>query len=171
MTLRRVVPVANTQPNTVYLAAPIYTYKTPRYEQALAWVHRQFPHVRVVNARDAFLSNADWRARWPLLLDHMHTLVFIADESGFIGKGVWQEVTDARACGLLVLWLGYDGMLRTLDAFTLGPPDECDWKHYCRVCERSDRGTLRSNHADADMIPPATSQCGTGSTGGPRETQ
>ncbi|MDQ3642776.1 MAG: hypothetical protein M3450_15225 [Actinomycetota bacterium] len=82
----------------VYVASPLTTYRTSRYEAKLAQVIEQFPDATLLPARDLFRSTADWRTRWPALLPTLTELVFFAETDGTIGLGVWSELHDAADC-------------------------------------------------------------------------
>lgn len=88
----------------VYVASPIQTYATPRYDAMLARLRQLLPQAEVLPARDLFTSNEDWRQRWPVLLPTLDALVFF-DHRGSIGRGVYQEIEDAAAAGLTVFYL------------------------------------------------------------------
>ncbi len=79
----------------VYVASPLTTYRTARYDAKLVQIGQRFPTATLLPARDLFRSTADWRERWPALLPTLAALVFFADIDGTIGLGVWSEVHDA----------------------------------------------------------------------------
>ncbi len=125
----------------LYLAAPLSTYNTPRYEWALLWLRTCAPPgVPIIHARDAFTSTADWRARWPAVLARLAGLVFIADEAGYIGAGVWREMGDALAHGLPVLYLDDRGDVHPYHALHFGPANADNWRRYRLVTLAAEGG-------------------------------
>src|SRR5690242_15626639 len=95
----------------IYLAAPMGTYYTPRYEWALSQVRTHFPDHELISAREQYSSNADWCARWPAMCSTLSALVFIADPEGWIGLGVWCEIHYAKKMDLPVWYLCDQGLL------------------------------------------------------------
>jgi hypothetical protein len=87
--------VTNGTAERVYVASPITTYQTPRYDQKLAEIAQHFPRAELLQARCLFRSTADWRRRWPQLLPTLTGLVFFANSDRTVGLGVWSEVQDA----------------------------------------------------------------------------
>lgn len=117
----------------VYLASPIGTYHTPRYDRMLAHAGRHFPDASILPARGLYRDVADFKRRWPRLLPTLSALAFFADEAGYIGYGVWTEIRDMRRRGLPVWFLTDDGALYAWEAVRFGVPDEQDWRRYLRV--------------------------------------
>jgi hypothetical protein len=96
-------------------------------------VRREFPQAQLLEARHLYASNAEWRRRWPAVLRRLTRLVFFADPDGWIGRGVWTEITDAAREGLPVFYLSDRGRLTPFASVRLGPPDDASWQRYCRV--------------------------------------
>jgi hypothetical protein len=82
----------------VYLASPLSTYQTQRYDAVLAQVEAQYPSAELLPARSLFQSTEDWSNRWPELLPTLTDLVFFAAPDGTVGFGVWCEVQDSAGC-------------------------------------------------------------------------
>jgi len=57
--------IINEAAQRIYIASPIATYQSPRYDQKLAQIARHFPGAEILQARHLFDSTADWRRRWP----------------------------------------------------------------------------------------------------------
>jgi hypothetical protein len=102
----------------IYVASPLTTYRTPRYDAKLAQIGARFPAATLLPARDLFRSTAEWHEQWPLLLPTLTTLVFFTEIEGTIGLGVWSEVHDA-AEGIPVWYLDDAGGWFGLDAVTI----------------------------------------------------
>jgi hypothetical protein len=125
--------IVATHPPNVYLASPIATYYTLRYDRMRAHVERLFPGAAIVAARGLYRNSADFLRRWPTIRHSLSTLVFFTDEQQYIGYGVFTEIRDARDGGLPVFFLTDDGILHALDDVILGQPNEDDWRRYMRV--------------------------------------
>jgi hypothetical protein len=119
----------------VYLAAPLSTHHSSRYDEAVEVLHRLFPDYGILSSRDMFRSNAEWRAKWALVLTLTDALAFIVDSDGCIGRGVWQEVHDA-ADRAIPVYLLHDGQIAPLAAlqFDLSPFD--NYRQCARVIWR-----------------------------------
>lgn len=89
----------------VYIACPLSTMDTPRYNAMLARVRELVPDADFLPARDLFASNAEWRARWSTLLATLDAVIFFDDDDGCIGAGTEQEITDAWLAGIPVFFL------------------------------------------------------------------
>lgn len=117
---------------SVYIASPLTTYQTPRYDGMCATVRTLFPHADVLPARGLFASNAEWRSRWPALLPTLAAVVFFTDDAGWIGKGVWMEIIGAAHAGVPVALLTDGGSLHDIGSLTFDV-DEDDWRQYAHV--------------------------------------
>lgn len=89
----------------IYVASPLSTYHTTRYDRMLSRVRECFPESVILPARDLFASNADWRSRWPDILPTLDALVFFDDDAGCIGAGTERELADALAAAIPVYFL------------------------------------------------------------------
>lgn len=120
----------------LYLAASLGTFTpvvTPHYASVCHAVRAWFPAATLIEARTAFTSNADWLARWPGVLATLAGLVFLADDDGYIGRGVLREVMDAEAT-VLPVWYCDDGSaLHPRDALTIRTDPYGDWRHFATV--------------------------------------
>lgn len=94
-----------TKSGRVYVACPLSTMDTPRYNTMLSRIRELVPDAQLLSARDLFRSNADWRARWPALLPTLDAVVFFDDAEGCIGAGTEQEISDAWRVGIPVFFL------------------------------------------------------------------
>lgn len=117
----------------VYLAAPKSEYGSPRYARLVALTRKHFPDAEVIEARTAFSDTADWRASWPDILATLSALVFLTTETGWIGRGVWAEIREARDLGLPVYHLTDRGRLVPLPDLTFSRPNPEDWTAHVRV--------------------------------------
>jgi len=105
--------VACGTPERIYIASPISTYQTTRYDRMLTEIARHFPRAEILQARHLFQSTADWRRRWPQLLPTLTGLVFFSDVDSTIGLGVWSEIQDAGD-RIPVWFLDDDGRMHLL---------------------------------------------------------
>lgn len=126
-------------PRRVYVASPLSTYHTPRYEAMLAHIAARFPAAEILPARDLFGSTAEWRARWPQTLASIDAICVFPDESRWVGRGVWTEVRDAAAAGLPVWVVADDGIIHTLDDVRIISIDPEDWRQYALLAFPGDR--------------------------------
>lgn len=110
--------VANSVMRRVYVASPITTYQTPRYDLKLALIAQHFPRAEILQPRDLFHSTADWRRRWSRILPTLTDLVFFAETDRTIGLGVWSELQDAAGC-ILVWFLDDDDRWHALDGVSI----------------------------------------------------
>lgn len=91
--------------NRIYVASPISTYTTARYDAMLSRVRSYFPESDILPARDLFESNTDWRRKWPVIVTTLDAVVFFDDDDGCIGAGTEQEITDASSARIPVFFL------------------------------------------------------------------
>ena len=117
----------------VYIACPKSAYATPRYDRVAELVRQQFPDALIIEARNRYRSNLDWVRGWPATLRTLTHLVFFCDPDGWIGRGVWTEITDAERDGVTAFHVNDRGRLTPLNALQFGPPNEECWQRYCRV--------------------------------------
>lgn len=118
----------------LYLASPLTTYDTPRYDQMVNLARHQFPSARLMPSCGLFVDSQDWLRRWSAVLTTLAGVAFFTDEAGWIGKGVYSELCDADAAGLPIWLLMDDDTIHAPDAFILAEPNEDDWRQYARVC-------------------------------------
>jgi len=116
----------------IYLASPIATYSTQRYDRRLATVRRRFADADILEPRLLFDSNSAWKAIWPALLPTLDLVVFFADTDCSVGRGVFAEIQDARTLGVPVLYLAdRAGFRRNFDLVIID--DGISWRRYARV--------------------------------------
>lgn len=101
----------------IYLASPIGTYASKRYDRMATMAAGHFPDAMIVPARGLYRDTPEWRARWPNKASQYDALAFFADELGFIGIGVAREIADIEALGRPVHWLNDTGDLLDPRAF------------------------------------------------------
>lgn len=102
----------------VYVASPLTTFQTARYDAKLRQISTRFPTAKLLPARDLFRSTTEWQEQWPLLLPTLAALVFFSETNGTIGLGVWSELHDAVE-SLPVWYLDDGGQCLPLDAFSV----------------------------------------------------
>ena len=119
----------------VYVASSLHTFDTPRYSTELARITEHFPNADLLPARGQFTSNADWKRGWSDILTTIDALVFFADDDGYVGYGVWAELTDADARGIPIWYLAPYGRL-----YEFGDSDAVevclrpwDWKQFAMI--------------------------------------
>ena len=138
---RRTVRKLRTFTGRIYVASPIQTYGTPRYAAMVARLREVTPHAELLLARDIFISNSDWRARWPALLPTIDALVFFDDDDGCIGAGTERELADAWLAGIPVYFLP------PAPLGTLIPCDERGEVQFWPVLDKGPRQTQRVCYA------------------------
>jgi hypothetical protein len=122
------------QCDIIYIASPVGTYDTPRYDLMIAHAQRAFPDAKLLPARGLYRDRAHWLATWPAHLARLLALVFFTDRDGSIGYGVYKEITDAQARGVPIHYLSDGGALVlgarvALDLLDGGLP----WRRYAQV--------------------------------------
>lgn len=132
-----------TQPSSVYLASPLTTYRTPRYDRMVDAARAAVTDATILPARGLFFGARDWLIRWPAVLATLSGVVFFTDEAGWIGKGVFTELMDAAAAGLPIGLLTDDGAVHPPDAFAITDVDEEDWRQYARIMVAPENGVRR----------------------------
>ena len=126
--------------HTIYLASPMPTYGTARYERPLAACGRQIPHAEILEPRSLFADASDWLQRWPLILTTIDALVFFDDGTGIIGYGVWTELHDAERSGKPVLYLADDEQLHAWSDISVRRLSGDNWRRFARVRLRPGTG-------------------------------
>lgn len=132
-------------PPRIYLASPLSTYRTPRYDAVLALIEARYPHAELLPARSLFQSNEEWRQRWPGLLATLTDLVFFAVPDGSVGLGVWCEVQDA-ADRMPVWFVDAADHWHPLDSVALDITGE-SLARFATIRIRDPEDTGRANHA------------------------
>ncbi len=118
----------------VYFAAPLTTYATGRYDRLFVRAQALYPAARVLDPRTLFPDTATWKAVWRYLVPLLHGLVFIRDDAGWIGAGVWQELRSAAWRRLPIACLDDpDGAPVPADQLRWGPCQRGEYRRYRRV--------------------------------------
>jgi hypothetical protein len=111
----------------VYVAAPVLSYGTKKYDEAIRNLRRLFPNAELVEARNVFRNTDDWKRRWPEVLPTIDRVVFIAGPERLLGGGVMAEIVDARLRNVPVDYLDERGELHpaqdlALELLAMGDP-------------------------------------------------
>lgn len=118
----------------VYFAAPVTTYLTRHYHRGLTLTKDLFEYGDVISARDEFKSTDDWLEKWPKIMPTINVVVFISDEDGWIGKGVWREINDVANNHGIVAYLDRNLMYRyPLEWIEFIDWPSPSWRYYKRV--------------------------------------
>ncbi len=124
----------------VYLASPMPTYQTARYDTMIEHARRAFPGAELLPARGLYHSSEHWLATWPEHLRRITTAVFFTDVDRSIGLGVYHEVQDVLAAGMPVHLLQDSGKLIPFERVRLSLIDGgASWRCYARVTVRPER--------------------------------
>ncbi|MCL5258699.1 MAG: hypothetical protein M1314_03030 [Firmicutes bacterium] len=115
----------------VYLASPIPTFWTSRYEKHLNAVRMYFHEAEILEPRNLFSANRCWLDAWPALLPTLDVLVFFDTPDGTIGAGTAREVTDALRHALPTFCLDAGGLHQRFTLHIVG--DGRNWQRYARV--------------------------------------
>jgi len=97
------------QSRIVYIASPISTFSTPRYDRMVAHVRARFPDHEILTARGLWESPESWRQLWPLLHPRLTRIIAFSDEDGRVGAGVVQEILDGNAASIPIEFVTEDG--------------------------------------------------------------
>jgi len=95
----------------IYLASPLPTYGTARYDRTVALVHAKYFGDPLLEPRILFARNEDWRDLWPGTVASIARFVFLANPDHSIGAGVLRELCDARSQGVPIEFASDDGHL------------------------------------------------------------
>ena len=140
-------PIANAAPRptgdgsvgSIYVSAPIAITQSPEWHTALAHLRQRYSKSTLVLPTVLFRSRLEWRTRVAAVIRQVERLVFLTDSEGFVGKGVFHEITVALTLGKSVEMLTELGELIAYADLAIGAPDRTNWSRYCHV----ERGTLR----------------------------
>lgn len=94
----------------LYVASPIPTYDTIRYDRMLSLIRHALPTTDVLPARGCFADTATWLREWPAILQRIDGLIFFDDGQGVVGRGVYHEVCTTMAAGKPTVYLSNDGL-------------------------------------------------------------
>lgn len=98
----------------VYVAHPQSTYGTSWEAECLQAIANALPDAELVNPRDLFESNDEWKRRGPIVIADVDMVVVFADACSWVGLGVMTEMALAVAHGRPVLFLSLrNGVLCT----------------------------------------------------------
>ena len=89
----------------VYVAHPQSTYGTSWEADCLDAIANALPDADLVNPRDLFESNDDWKRRSPIVIADVDMVVVFTDARSWVGLGVMTEMALAVAHGKPVLFL------------------------------------------------------------------
>lgn len=121
-----------TTPGRVYVASSLSTYTTPAYDRNIGHIAGLFPDAEILAPRDLFTSNADWLSKWPGIVSQIDALIFFEDAAGYIGLGVWTEISDAIAHAIPVSLLR-DSSLHPWSAVEISERRPTNWRQYARI--------------------------------------
>lgn len=118
----------------IYYAHSRHIYGTYVENAERTLISRRYPGCEIVNPADMF-HGPDAQRIWDEWLrtgglSSMDILVF-TDYNGYVGKGVYTEITYARGLDIPVVYMTHTG--RFTKRFILGAPDERDWIRYSKV--------------------------------------
>lgn len=80
-----------------------------------------------------FNATFEWLEQWPGILATLDGLVAFGDEEGWIGRGVFVEVTDALRRGLPVWYLPASGPPRETFALSPAPLPVRSFQRFARL--------------------------------------
>lgn len=101
----------------IYIASPVSTYTTSRYDKVRELVHTQFPDDVIYAARGMYANSEDWISQWPTIAKRMDICVYFAAADGTYGRGVYHELESFFAAHKPV----YYARLKTLVLETTFP--------------------------------------------------
>ncbi len=133
------------KPPLIYLASPIPTYTTARYDAMLEHARRAYPDSELLPARGLYLGSDHWRQTWPQHLKRITSACFFPDVDGSIGLGVHRELQDVIAACLPVHLLQDNGELVPFERVRLILIDGgASWRKYAHVSVRPARKKANS---------------------------
>jgi len=115
----------------VYIASPIQTYWTTRYDDMVRVVGERFGDE--LQARYLFTSNSQWLDEWPHTLQNISAVIFFDDETGWIGKGVLKEINDAVQLKIPVYYIDDQFTFHAVDEFKIEEHVDNPWRRYAEV--------------------------------------
>ncbi|MHB9129874.1 MAG: hypothetical protein ACYDBB_02135 [Armatimonadota bacterium] len=95
----------------LYVASPITTYQTLRYDRMLTMIRHSFPDCELLPAREMFPNTETWKTSWPTVLACIDALIFFDDGKRIIGRGVYHETLSAHRQGKPIYYLSDDGLV------------------------------------------------------------
>jgi len=81
-------------------------------------------------SRQLFQSVEDWKHNFPKYSEYMTEYWFTDNDSGFITKGIFNEIALMKS-RVSVKLIDHNGKI--VDNYTLTAPNEKDWVNYCQV--------------------------------------
>lgn len=121
--------VAEVKPR-LYYAHSKAIYGLPDENQELRRIKKHYPGHTVVNPNGMFKDDRDWIKWMETGIQSMDVVVFTS-YLGFVGKGVYDELYEARQLGKPIVYLTKRGKFVT--NYRLGRINPKLWKWYCRV--------------------------------------
>ena len=77
---------------TIYLAAPRSTYNAVRYRTAVRIMLERHPANTLLLPHRQWRTNAHWLASYHKILEPVVAVYILADDDGFVGRGVFDEI-------------------------------------------------------------------------------
>ena len=113
----------------LYFAHPMQTYDTERERKAIRQIKAGYSSYYIQNPSLHPSRDMNFYFAW---VKECQALIFMSDENGYIGKGVYSEIDAARMLNLPVYYVDPDVPVIT-DKYDLGDTNEFDWRQYCTV--------------------------------------
>jgi len=107
-----------------YLASPIPTYGTARYDRIIALVRVMYPNELLLEPCHLLANHEEWRTRWPGIVGSIARLVFFANDDASLGAGVLRELHDARWQNVPIEFASDDGTLVSTYALEFTSADD-----------------------------------------------
>ena len=114
----------------LYYAHSKAIYDQPDEMLELRRIKKHYPGYTVVNPNGMFKSDGEWTTWLETGIQSMELVVFTS-YLGFVGKGVYDELYEARRLGKDIVYLTKKG--RFVTNYRLGRINPRLWKWYCRV--------------------------------------
>ncbi len=117
----------------IYLSCNFTAFYTKLYEENLALIKGRWPQAEIFEPKLAYRTTDEWLEKWDEDLKTFTGCVFF-DHAGFIGKGVFKEITDLDRYNTPVLYLASFGEFYPLSAVHIElHMGGLSWDQYAKV--------------------------------------
>jgi hypothetical protein len=101
-----------------YFACSLVMYSHPDYDKLLEYTATNLQRIspntinEIIQAKGSYVSGPDWLSKWPGICRNIIDggLLFILDNVGYVGKGVFTEISDVMTKGLPVFLVDRSGV-------------------------------------------------------------
>lgn len=117
----------------LYVAAPKSIYNTIKFNMYLSKIFADNPTYEIKIAKYEFGDSGHWKSVWLSLAPLIDKLIFVSDEDGFIGYGLWCELhTVLPETEIVYLTPEYEYVPMNRLAIQIFNEGLC-WRHFSRI--------------------------------------